>query len=147
LRLAKGRGVVHGCGYSTVRDFSGEVQRRELHPTQVGAQGTQRRSSQRRCSQRKFVWMNGNGNESVSHKREKNEEKDAEEVSLMDMFMHMFREHVLQPDVQRELFRPLLKWFLWNLMPYVLLFIGLNFFTTLAAVALVFFSVRNKKML
>jgi len=96
---------------------------------------------------RKFVWMNGNGNESVSHKREKNEEKDAEEVSLMDMFMHMFREHVLQPDVQRELFRPLLKWFLWNLMPYVLLFIGLNFFTTLAAVALVFFSVRNKKML
>jgi len=75
------------------------------------------------------------------------EEHRDDEVSLMDMFMHMFREYVLQPEVQRELFRPLLKWFLWNLMPYVLLFIGLNFFTTLAAVALVFFSVnRNKKM-
>ena len=75
------------------------------------------------------------------------EQTDAEEVSLMDMFMHMFREHVLQPEVQREIFRPLLKWFLWNLMPYVLLFIGLNFFTTLAAVSLVFLSVKNKKMM
>jgi len=75
-------------------------------------------------------------------------DEELEEVSLMDMFVHMFREHVLQPEVQRELFQPLLKWFLWNLMPYVLLFIGLNFFTTLAAVALVFFSAnRGKKML
>lgn len=79
-------------------------------------------------------------------KQDKRDESSTE-VSLMDMFVHMFREHVLQPEVQRELFRPLLKWFLWNLMPYVLLFIGLNFFTTLAAVSLVFFSVnRNKKM-
>jgi len=61
------------------------------------------------------------------------------------MVKHLFTEYVSRPDVQGEVFRPLLKWFLWNLMPYVLLFIGLNFFTTLAAVALVFYSVNRSK--
>jgi|APGre2960657373_1045057.scaffolds.fasta_scaffold02168_8 hypothetical protein len=72
----------------------------------------------------------------------------SEDVTLMTMLANLIREHVLEPEIQREIFKPLLKWFLWNLMPYVALFIGLNFFTTLAAVALVFLSVgRSKKML
>lgn len=73
------------------------------------------------------------------------ETAEDEEITFLDMVKHLFTEYVSRPSVQTEVFRPLLKWFLWNLMPYVLLFIGLNFFTTLAAVAFVFYSVNKTK--
>lgn len=48
------------------------------------------------------------------------------------------------PQVQELVFRPLLRWFLRNMLPYVALFIGVNFFTTIGAMSLVMLLSRRR---
>jgi hypothetical protein len=69
-----------------------------------------------------------------------------ENLTWMEFMKGLIHDHCSSMQVQRELFKPLLKWFLWNLLPYVMLFIGLNFFATLAAVTLVIWGSRQKNM-
>jgi len=76
-----------------------------------------------------------------------NETKESEEsLTWMEFMKGLIQDHCSSMQVQRELFKPLLKWFLWNMLPYVLLFIGLNFFATLAAMTLVVWGSRQKNM-
>lgn len=75
------------------------------------------------------------------------EGKETEEsLTWMEFMKGLIQDHCSSMQVQRELFKPLLKWFLWNMLPYVLLFIGLNFFATLAAMTLVVWGSRQKNM-
>lgn len=64
---------------------------------------------------------------------------------LFDAIRDIITEQCATPEVQNMVFRPLLRWFLWNMLPYVALFIGVNFFTTVGAMALVAM-VQNKKI-
>ena len=79
-----------------------------------------------------------------------NKESDGKEteesLTWMEFMKGLIQDHCSSMQVQRELFKPLLKWFLWNMLPYVLLFIGLNFFATLAAMTLVVWGSRQKNM-
>jgi len=74
------------------------------------------------------------------------ETESEESLTWMEFMKGLIQDHCSSMQVQRELFKPLLKWFLWNMLPYVLLFIGLNFFATLAAVTLVVWGSRQKNM-
>jgi hypothetical protein len=85
--------------------------------------------------------------ERATHSNKETEGTETEEsLTWMEFMKGLIQDHCSSMQVQRELFKPLLKWFLWNMLPYVLLFIGLNFFATLAAVTLVVWGSRQKNM-
>jgi len=56
---------------------------------------------------------------------------------VFELLRDTLREQCASPEVQQAVFRPLMRWFLWNMLPYVLLFVGVHFFTTVGAISLV----------
>jgi hypothetical protein len=58
--------------------------------------------------------------------------------------MDFVRAEIRKPEMKEEVLRPLIKWVLWNLMPYAFLFIGLNFFFTMLAVLMVMLFIKQK---
>jgi len=63
---------------------------------------------------------------------------------FFDFVMDFVKEEIRKPEIKDDILKPLLKWVLWNLMPYMFLFLGLNFFFTILAVLLVSVMVRNR---
>jgi len=44
-----------------------------------------------------------------------------------------------KPEWKHEILKPITKWMFWNIIPYAILIICLNFFLTIAAVSLVLY--------
>jgi hypothetical protein len=64
---------------------------------------------------------------------------------IFEAIRDIVTEQCTTPEVQTMVFRPLLRWFLWNMLPYVALFIGINFFTTIGAMCLVMLLESRKR--
>lgn len=62
---------------------------------------------------------------------------------FFDFIMEFVKAEIRKPEMKDEVLKPLLKWVLWNLMPYLFLFLGLNFFFTMIAVLLVMVFIRR----
>jgi hypothetical protein len=60
-------------------------------------------------------------------------------------FLDLLAEQCATPAVQEAVFRPLLRWFIWNLLPYVALFVGVHFFTTVGAISLVMMYLARRR--
>lgn len=55
----------------------------------------------------------------------------------------ILRKELEKTETREKLLQPLLKWFFWHILPYVLAIILINFFLTIGAVSLVLFCVRK----
>jgi len=73
-----------------------------------------------------------------------NPNQNQQDTGFFDFIMDFVRAEIRKPEMKEEVLRPLIKWVLWNLMPYAFLFIGLNFFFTMLAVLMVMLFIRNK---
>lgn len=67
----------------------------------------------------------------------------ASDNGFFDFIMEFVKAEIRKPEMKDEVLKPLLKWVLWNLMPYLFLFLGLNFFFTMIAVLLVMVFIRK----
>lgn len=55
----------------------------------------------------------------------------------------ILRKELEKPETRENLLQPLLRWFFWHILPYVLAIILINFFLTIAAVSLVLYVRRR----
>lgn len=83
---------------------------------------------------------NNNPNQNQNH----NQNQQTQDTGFFDFIMDFVRAEIRKPEMKEEVLRPLIKWVLWNLMPYAFLFIGLNFFFTMLAVLLVMLFIKQK---
>ena len=56
----------------------------------------------------------------------------------VDLIIKFIRKELLNEDIRAEIIKPILIYLLYYIIPFVILIILLNFFTTIAAVFLVF---------
>jgi hypothetical protein len=73
-----------------------------------------------------------------------NPNQNQQDTGFFDFIMDFVRAEIRKPEMKEEVLRPLIKWVLWNLMPYAFLFIGLNFFFTMLAVLMVMLFIKQK---
>jgi hypothetical protein len=59
-------------------------------------------------------------------------------IKPVDLIINFIRKEVLNEDIRTEIIKPILIYLLYYIIPFVILIILLNFFTTIAAVFLVF---------
>ena len=60
-------------------------------------------------------------------------------IKPVDLLINFIRKEVLNEDIRTEIIKPILIYLLYYIIPFVILIILLNFFTTIAAVFLVFY--------
>jgi hypothetical protein len=60
-------------------------------------------------------------------------------ADFVEMMTNMVITEINKKDFKEKVLQPLLIWFLWHIIPYVLLIICLNFFLTIAAICLVLY--------
>lgn len=60
-------------------------------------------------------------------------------IKPMDVIIKFIRNEVLNEDIRTEIIKPILIYLLYYIIPFVILIILLNFFTTIAAIFLVFY--------
>lgn len=58
---------------------------------------------------------------------------------FVEMVSNLVINEVNKKEIKEKILHPLLIWMLWQMAPYVLLIICLNFFLTIAALCLVLF--------
>ena len=58
---------------------------------------------------------------------------------FMAMITSLLTNEMNRPEVREKILQPLLRWLLWQIVPYILLIICLNFFLTIAAICLVLY--------
>lgn len=63
---------------------------------------------------------------------------------LVALASGLLQEELQKPEVKTQVLDPMLRWLLWNVAPYVVAFVLLNFFMTIAAVALVLYFLRPR---
>lgn len=61
---------------------------------------------------------------------------------IFQMITAAIAKELHKQTIQDEIVRPLLKWLFWNIMPYGIAIIILNFFTTIGAISLVLYLKR-----
>jgi hypothetical protein len=59
--------------------------------------------------------------------------------NILDFIIGIIRDEILNEDMRTEIIKPILIYLLYYIIPFVILIILLNFFTTIAAVFLVFY--------
>jgi len=59
--------------------------------------------------------------------------------SIIELFINYIKSEILKSDIRTELIKPILLYLLYYIIPFVIIFVLLNFFTTIAAVFLVFY--------
>ena len=62
---------------------------------------------------------------------------------LFSGLLILIRKELEKPEWKKEILRPLLKWLMYNSMPYIIGFVCLNFFLTIAAISLVLYLYRK----
>ena len=83
-------------------------------------------------------------NTNNQHDNNPNQNQQTQDTGFFDFIMDFVRAEIRKPEMKEEVLRPLIKWVLWNLMPYAFLFIGLNFFFTMLAVLMVMLFIKQK---
>ena len=73
----------------------------------------------------------------VTRMASEKEPEKSRDNGFFDFIMEFVKAEIRKPEMKDEILKPLLKWILWNLLPYLFLFLGLNFFFTMLAVLLV----------
>jgi hypothetical protein len=58
---------------------------------------------------------------------------------FIEMVSNLIINELNKKEVEEKILHPLLIWMLWQIIPFVLLFICLNFFLTIAAICLVLY--------
>jgi hypothetical protein len=61
------------------------------------------------------------------------------------MVLKTIEKEIERHQIQVKVLKPLLSWFLKNLLPYIGLFIGINFFCTILAVFIVLYVAQRRK--
>ena len=64
---------------------------------------------------------------------------------MLYWLLDLIRRELDKPEVKQELLSPFTKWVFWNMLPYAIGIICLNFFFTIAAVSLVLY-LYNRSM-
>ena len=59
--------------------------------------------------------------------------------SIIKLIICFIKEEILKSDIRTEIIKPILIYLLYYIVPFVILFVLLNFFTTIAAIFLVFY--------
>lgn len=67
-------------------------------------------------------------------------------MSMLPMLIKLVEKEFQQHRLQDRLLKPMLSWFLKQLLPYACLFIGLNFFLTVIAVTLVSYVAHRRSL-
>ena len=88
--------------------------------------------------------QNNQINTNNQHNNNQNQNHQTQDSGFFDFIMDFVRAEIRKPEMKEEVLRPLIKWVLWNLMPYAFLFIGLNFFFTMLAVLMVMLFIKQK---
>jgi cell division septal protein FtsQ len=60
-------------------------------------------------------------------------------MEFIELFTNMVVNELSKQEFKEKMLHPLLKWFLWQIIPYVLLIICVNFFLTIIAICLVLY--------
>lgn len=58
---------------------------------------------------------------------------------IMELFANIMLEELKKEEFRKGILQPLLIWFIWHIIPYVLVIICINFFLTIAAMCLVLY--------
>ena len=80
----------------------------------------------------------------TNNQHDNSSNQNQQDTGFFDFIMDFVRAEIRKPEMKEEVLRPLIKWVLWNLMPYAFLFIGLNFFFTMLAVLMVMLFIKQK---
>ena len=62
---------------------------------------------------------------------------------MMTGILHIIKKELERSEWKKDVFRPLMKWFMMSMIPYAIGVMCINFFLTIAAVSLVLYLYRR----